>query len=46
MHLWKGVAMLVIAAVICILLLVLAGSDMFVAQYNPDELSNMGIQQE
>ncbi len=37
--------MFVIAAVICILLLILAGSDLFVSQYNPDELSNMGIQQ-
>ncbi len=36
--------MFIIAAVVCILLLGLAGSDMFVAQYNSDELSNMGIQ--
>jgi hypothetical protein len=37
--------MFIIAAVVCILLLVLAGSNMFLAEYNPDELSNMGIQQ-
>ena len=37
--------MFVIAAVVCILLLILAGMDIFVSQYNPDELSNMGIQQ-
>ena len=37
--------MFVIAAVICILLFILAGSNLFVAQYDSDELSNMGIQQ-
>jgi len=37
--------MFVIAAVICILFLILAGVDMFVSQYNPDELNSMGIQQ-
>jgi hypothetical protein len=37
--------MFVLAAVIFILLLVLAGSDLFVAQYNSDELNNMGVQE-
>ncbi len=37
--------MFILAAVICMLLLILAGSNMFVAEYNPEELSNMGIQQ-
>jgi hypothetical protein len=36
--------MFVIAVVVVLLLLVLAGADLFVAQYNPDELSNMGVQ--
>jgi hypothetical protein len=36
--------MFVFAAVVSILLLALAGSDLFVAQYNPDELNNMGVQ--
>jgi len=40
----KELPMFVVAAVVCVLLLGLAGSDMFVSQYNPDELSNMGIQ--
>ncbi len=35
----------ILVAVVSILLLLLAGADMFVAQYNPDELSNMGVQQ-
>ena len=36
--------MFLLAAVVSFLLLALAGSDLFVAQYNSDELSNMGIQ--
>ena len=42
----KGVAMFAVAAVISVLLLALAGSDVFVSQYNSEELSNMGIQEE
>jgi len=38
--------MFVLAAVVIVLLLALAGSDMFVAQYSPDELSNMGVQEQ
>lgn len=37
--------MFIIAAVISILLFALAGSNLFVAQYDSDELSDMGIQQ-
>ncbi len=37
--------MLIIAALICTVLIgLLAGADLFVAQYNADELSNMGIE--
>jgi hypothetical protein len=38
--------MFIVAALISLLWLVLAGSDLFVSQYNPDELSNMGVQQQ
>jgi hypothetical protein len=37
--------MFAIAAVMSVLLLALAGSDVFVSQYNPEELSNMGVQE-
>ena len=37
--------MFALAAAVTVLLFVLAGSDLFVSQYNPDELSNMGVQQ-
>ena len=36
----------VLAVVVILLLLVLAGADLFVSQYNPDELSNMGVQEQ
>jgi hypothetical protein len=35
----------VLAVVVVLFLLVLAGADLFVAQYNSDELSNMGVQE-
>jgi len=38
--------MFVLAAVVILLLLALAGADLFVSQYNPDELSNMGVQEQ
>jgi hypothetical protein len=38
--------MFVLAAVVIVLLLALAGSDLFVAQYSPDELSSMGVQEQ
>lgn len=38
--------MFVVAAVVTLLLLILAGADLFVAQYNTDELSNMGVQEQ
>jgi Tfp pilus assembly protein PilN len=36
----------ILAVVVLLLLLVLAGADLFVAQYNSDELSNMGVQEQ
>ena len=36
----------ILAVVVVLLLLVLAGADLFVSQYNPDELSNMGVQEQ
>jgi hypothetical protein len=38
--------MFVFTAVVTVLLLALASSDMFVAQYSQDELSNMGVQEQ
>ncbi len=38
--------MFVFAVVVIVLLLILAGADLFVAQYSPDELSNMGVQEQ
>ena len=38
--------MFVVTAVVALLLLALAGSELFVAQYNSDELSNMGVQEQ
>ena len=37
---------IILAAVVILLLLVLAGVDLFVAQYNSDELSNMGVEEQ
>jgi hypothetical protein len=36
----------ILAGVVILLLSVLAGADLFVSQYNPDELSNMGVQEQ
>ena len=36
----------VLAVVVILFLLVLAGADLFVSQYNSDELSNMGVQEQ
>jgi hypothetical protein len=38
--------MFVFAAVVTVLLLALVSSDMFIAQYSQDELSNMGVQEQ
>lgn len=38
--------MFILAAVVILLLLVLAGADLLVSQQNPDELSNMGVQEQ
>jgi hypothetical protein len=36
--------MYILAALIVLLLIVLAGADLILAQFNPDELSNMGVE--
>ena len=36
--------MFILAVLICLALLVFAGADLFVSQFNSDELSNMGVQ--
>ncbi len=36
--------LLILAVVFVLLLFVLAGASFFVAQYNADELSNMGVE--
>jgi len=36
--------MYIIAAAVVILLIVLAGVDLFLSQFNADELSNMGVE--
>ena len=38
--------MFILAAVALLVLLALAGADLFIAQYSPDELSNMGVQEQ
>ncbi len=38
--------MFILAAAALLALLILAGADLFVAQYSPDELSNMGVQEQ
>lgn len=38
--------MFVLAVVVAVLLLILAGADLLVAQYSPEELSNMGVQEQ
>lgn len=42
----RSCTMFVLAAVVVVLLLALAGSDMYVSQYSQDELSNMGVQEQ
>jgi len=37
--------MFALAMVVAVLLLALAGSDLFVSQYSSEELSNMGVQE-
>ena len=36
--------MLILAVLICLVLLIFAGAELFVSHLNPDELSNMGVQ--
>ncbi len=38
--------MYIIVAIVSLVWLALAGSDLFVSQYNSDELSNMGVQEQ
>ena len=42
----RSCEMFVLAAVIVLLLLALAGSSLFVEQYSQEELSNMGVQEQ
>ncbi len=37
--------MYILAAVFIVLLIVLAGAELFLAQFNTDELSNMGVEE-
>jgi hypothetical protein len=36
--------MYILAAFLIVLLIILAGAELFLAQFNPDELSNMGVE--
>jgi hypothetical protein len=38
--------MFVVAVAVITLLLILAGADLLVAQFSPEELSNMGVQEQ
>ena len=38
--------MYILIAIIAVLLIVLAGADLFLSQFNADELSNMGIEKQ
>jgi len=38
--------MYIAIAIVAILLIVLAGADLFLSQFNADELSNMGIEKQ
>jgi len=42
----KEAAMYIVIAVVVALLIVLAGAELFLAQFNADELSNMGIEKQ
>jgi hypothetical protein len=37
--------MYILTAVFIVLLIVLAGAELFLAQFNTDELSNMGVEE-
>jgi len=36
--------MYILAAIVAVLLIVLAGAELYLAQFNADELSNMGVE--
>jgi len=38
--------MYILAAVVAVLLVALAGAELFLAQFNADELSNMGVEKQ
>ena len=38
--------MFALAIVVAVLLLALAGSELFISQYSPEELINMGVQEQ
>jgi len=38
--------MYIAIAIVAVLLIVLAGADLFLSQFNADELSNMGIEKQ
>jgi hypothetical protein len=40
----KEAAMYILTAVVAVLLIVLAGAELFLSQFNADELSNMGVE--
>jgi hypothetical protein len=37
--------MYILAAIFVVLLVILAGAELFLAQFNTDELSNMGVEE-
>jgi hypothetical protein len=40
----KGVAMFILAVLICLALLAIVSGDWYLSQFNADELSDMGVQ--
>jgi hypothetical protein len=40
----KEAAMYILTALVAVLLIVLAGAELFLSQFNADELSNMGVE--
>ena len=40
----KGVTMFILAVLICLALLAIVSGDWFLSQFDPDELSDMGVQ--
>ena len=40
----EEVSMYILTAVLVVLLIVMAGAELFLSQFNTDELSNMGVE--